>query len=162
MKLIPLSRGLSAIVDDEDYDLLNKRHWYAHRDRRLWYAWTKIPLTDGRQLTATMHRILLSPSPDTIVDHINRDGLDNRRANLRIASPSQNAANGPPRNGRRYRGTVKQGIKWRAEICVLYKHCRLGTFDTEEQAARAYDDAAKKFFGEFAYLNFPKEPGVQG
>jgi hypothetical protein len=101
----------------------------------------------------------LGANPGQLVDHWNRDGLDNRRCNLRIANYSQNAANSGPsvRNTSGYKGVTfsRRADKWQAGIQVNGKFQFLGHWATREDAARAYDAAATKFFGEFAHLNFP-------
>jgi len=96
-----------------------------------------------------------------LVDHINGDGLDNRRANLRLATPSQNNCNKPGFNkSSKYKGVSRTDLKkkqWRAVIHYNNEMIHLGRFCNEVAAAKAYDKAAKKYHGEFAYLNFPKE-----
>lgn len=161
MKEIQLTGGLHAFVDDEDYEELNKKSWYAHSDsREKTYAATK---SEGK--VTYMHRIIMG-NPDDKVDHINGNGLDNRRENLRISTSQENARNikktKKPRSSK-YKGVTKMlGKKrWKAHISISDKDVHLGYFDSEEEAARAYDDAAKKEFGDFKNLNFPNEdPGI--
>ena len=104
-----------------------------------------------------MHRVILNAPPGREVDHINRNGLDNRRSNLRLATHAQNEANKPPRG--EYKGAYwcKKSGRWRASIRVDGRLRHMGRFATREEAARVYDDAALEAFGEFAYLNFPRD-----
>lgn len=108
-----------------------------------------------------MHRYLMGDPTGLEVDHINLDTLDNRRSNLRVATRSQNAANRrrQSNNSSGYKGVSwnKERKKWHAYICVGRKHITLGRFNSIVQAARAYNDAALTFFGEYAKLNVIKE-----
>jgi len=105
-----------------------------------------------------MHRIIIEVPVGLFVDHINHNGLDNRKANLRLATPADNAryARYPKINtSSRYRGVwyIKQRKKWRATIVVNRKRKQIGYFKHEIDAARAYDKAAKLYYGDFAILN---------
>ena len=153
MKLIPLTRGMFTKVDDEDYEALSKLCWhatYATRNNN-WYVVRTFTKPIRRQVY--MHRLILGAS-SMAVDHINCDGLDNRRANLRFATPAQNSANSRRRwdNTSGYKGVYfhKQTGKWRARLRSAKKHYSLGLFDNLEDAARAYRVAAEQHFGEFA------------
>ncbi len=157
MKVIEITRGLSAIVDDEDYDLVAHRRWQAKpavrqvEGKTAWYAQAQF---DRR--TVFMHRLILGAEKGQEVDHINGNGLDNRRANLRFCNRSQNSANtrrDPPKSG--FRGVYSDKRLWAARISINGRRRSLGMFEDPADAARAYDAAAKEAFGEFATLNFP-------
>lgn len=155
IRYIPLTQGQVAVVDATDYPVLNTFNWFAHRSRTTYYAETNI-FYDGRYKTVSM-QVFLTGNEQT--DHCNRNGLDNRRCNLRPATNSQNVANGRRRgnNTSGYKGVSfsREFRDWVAYITVNYKRRHLGHFPNPVLAAQAYDDAAKKLFGEFASLNFP-------
>ncbi len=159
---IPLTQGLYALVDGADYPALVQHKWHATRGRHTWYAQRKIWDADAKkEITIKMHRVILAVPPGYVVDHINRNGLDNRPANLRPATPAQNACNrlraGRPRRHSKHRGvTWHKGMrKWFARIGVRGETLPLGYYDDDDEAARAYDAAARVHHGEFAVLNFP-------
>ena len=157
-KQIPLSQGLYAVVDDRDYEWLSQWKWHAYRDGSTFYAVRDIHRPNRE--TVKMHRLILerhTEGTETNADHKDRDGLNNQLSNLRWASNSQNQANKGPRadNECGYKGVCKDQGGWKAQIRIGGKPKHLGRFDTVEQAARAYDEAAKKLYGEFAWLNFP-------
>lgn len=148
MREIPLTRGLVALVDDEDAEWLGQWRWRVNQRRRnLFYAVTTI---DGRE--AKMHRLLLRPQQGLFVDHIDGNGLNNRRSNLRIASCAQNLWNAgkSARNTTGFKGVSRKKEKYSAKIRVARKLYHLGTFDTPQDAHAAYCAAARKHFGEFA------------
>ena len=156
---IPLTKGFVAIVDDEDAEVITAHKWHAHvpaRGRTV-YA-HMLRWANGRYKNESMHRLILNAPVGFEVDHINQNGLDNRRCNLRLATRAQNEANKPPRS--QYKGSYwcQQTGRWRARIRVDGHLRCLGRFDSAEEAARAYDVAAMEAFGEFAYLNFRIEP----
>lgn len=150
---IELSLGKVALIDAEDLPLVDHHNWYAaHINGKYWYAFsTTMPIS-------AMSRLILGATKGQLVDHINRDTLDNRRCNLRFATRSQNSANAvkqrKPRSSR-YKGVswCKQHRKWLATIQVNGTPRRLGLFETEQAAAQAYNTAALEGFGEFAHLN---------
>lgn len=118
-----------------------------------------MPGSGRRGQTILMHRLITGAAPGQEVDHVNRDGLDNRRANLRVATRSQQIANQDIRldNTSGYRGVSwrRDSRRWQAQLTVNGKWRGLGCYDDPEDAARAYDAAAREHFGEFAVLNFP-------
>jgi hypothetical protein len=157
MKMIPLTQGKVALVDDEDFEYLMQWVWSASRNTGTYYA-IRNDYT-GKHKVIFMHRVILNAPSNTMVDHANRNGLDNRRSNLRLCTSSQNTANSGPRSNNKsgYKGVRKKRGKWSAETNLLGKRIHIGTFDTPEQAARAYDAEVKKLFGVFAWLNFPEK-----
>lgn len=166
MKEIALTRGLLTLVDDEDYEPLSLYRWHAAVWRSNTYAARRQYLGGGRAagqfLYITLHRQLLGlpPGDPRQVDHVNGDGLDNRKANLRLATQLQNRHNARSLGGAsRFIGVcrVSSSATWRAQVGHDGRTEHLGCFDSEEAAARAYDAAASRLFGEFARLNFPQE-----
>jgi len=158
---IPLTQGKFAIVDPDDYPALAKHKWRLckTKGKNVLYAERSIRLTNGKYSRLLMHRRLITPPPGYCIDHINRNGLDNRRSNLRLATHAQNAWNTRPRFGSsKFKGICfdKQKRKWRAAIGHNNKRTYLGYFSSERDAAKAYDNAAKIYHASFAALNFPK------
>lgn len=155
---VPLFNGKIAHVDAEDFDRVMAHTWTARQapnsDR--WYAIARI---DGRY--TRLHRFILNAKPGELIDHEDRDGLNNRRSNLRHASDSQNAMNRKrdQRNRSGFKGVSwhAQTSKWRAVIAIEGCFISLGLHATPEQAARAYDDKAREVFGPYARLNFPRD-----
>ena len=157
MKEITLSQDKVTLVDDEDYDFLVRWKWYAHKSRSTFYATRNRRLDDPvGPCSITAHSLLLSIEVgEGIVDHIDGNGLNNQRVNLRVASFHQNAVNRRYSVGQSgYRGVRKNGNHWTARIRVNRKVFGLGTFVDPMEAALAYDVAATEHFGEFAILNF--------
>jgi HNH endonuclease len=155
-KEITLSQGKVAYVDDEDFAYLSQFHWFATKGPHTWYARRKKSI-NGRQLGILMHREILDAPKGILVDHIDHDGLNNQRINLRLCSQAENQHNQRLRCGTsKYKGVFQRGRgKWHAQLRVNDLRLHLGDHDTEEDAARAYDAKAKEIFGVFAFLNFP-------
>jgi hypothetical protein len=153
---IPLTQGKFAIVDPEDYNILSQYKWQAQRSARNIYA-RRVVREDSKRTLILMHREILKMADDLVVDHINHNGLDNRRSNLRPATKKQNGWNKRSKlHSSRFKGVGwnKRTKKWRATICYKGKKISLGLYGDENEAAKAYDEAAKKYRGEFAALNF--------
>jgi len=152
--LIPLTRGLWAIVDDADYSRVSKHVWSAARRACATYAAAGFWI-EGRSKNDYLHRFVMNPPEGMQVDHINGNGLDNRKSNLRVCTNAQNNANHAKRRGSALekRGVFRVGKKFRAVIAPNGVSKHIGYFHTEEEAAIAYDNAAKEAYGEFAYQN---------
>lgn len=147
-----------ALVDEVDYPALNQHNWRLCRNRSgSYYALTTVGTGRRGRRTVGMHRIVLDLPKGFDVDHRNCNGLDNRRENLRSATRSQNIANQRKHITNkwrsRYKGVKKSGRRWEARLKKNGIEHSLGTFVVEEEAALAYNKAAKKLFGEFALIN---------
>lgn len=165
--LIPLTQGQFAIVDAADYDwLMDGPKWYATRDRNTFYARRNDYAGVGKQRPLMMHRLLTGVGCGMIVDHINHDGLDNRRANLRICTHSDNQRNVRSHRdaGSKYLGVHwnKNAGKWQVRIVADGRRKGLGYFTCEIEAALAYDSAARLHYGAFANPNFPLSASGSG
>lgn len=150
MKTIPLVRGREAIVSDEDYEYLSQWTWGLVQNR---YAARWENNTHIRMHVVIAKRMGLDTRHE--IDHKDRDTFNNQRQNLRPATKLDNSRNrGPNKNNTSgFKGVRLEAGKWRAQIRVSKKRIHLGRFATAVLAAEAYNKAAKKYFGEFAYLN---------
>jgi HNH endonuclease/AP2 domain len=154
VRTILFDTGQVALVDDEDYDALSRYRWTLKRCRGNVYA----------QAVFVMHRFILG-TPDGQIDHVDGDGLNNQRSNLRLATAAQNAQNRRTRsdNGSGYKGVTQSRShgrpidRWIARIGTG-KRSYLGSFSTPEDAAIAYDEAARSAYGDFARTNFEEIP----
>ena len=152
--------GLFAIVDSSDFELVSAYSWFPRKNYHTFYVQHSPSRTlPGERRPVLMHRLLLGLGPgDQTVDHINGNGLDNRRENLRLCSDSTNQANRHrlvPNASSRYRGVTWHAAlgKWQAHIKVMGRSIYLGVFASEEEAALAYNHAAVAHFREYAHLN---------
>lgn len=158
---IPLTQGMVAIVDDEDFDLLLQWKWHALKlvrpsGRVDWYA-VRGKWRNGKRHQVMMHRLIMEVPVGLEVDHCDGDGLNNRRENLRICTHKQNMGNRGPVAGcsSRFRGVSwsKWHARWQARIRSDGKLRVIGYFDSEEDAAHAFNLAATEEWGDFAQLN---------
>lgn len=156
MKEIQLTQGYAALVDDEDYEWLNRYKWQSLTGRATVYAVRRKPAPYPRNRPSQMHREILKAPDGVNVDHINGNGLDNRRCNLRLCTDQQNNWNARTRkdNSSGYKGVSwhKHQKKWQAQIGLNGKRISLGYFKDKLEAKQAYDAKAKEWFGEFACL----------
>ena len=160
-KTIPLTQGYETIVDDEDYEILSNHKWSVNKFSKTCYAVRGVARRDGSIKKIIMHRVLMNAKKGEFVDHINGNGLDNRKHNLRICGLAENCKNrGPNKNSSsQYKGVswCKSKNLWVAQIMISGKGKTIGRFCDEKEAAKAYDSVCKEIHGEFAWLNFPAE-----
>lgn len=156
MTAIQLNSGYTALVDDIDFDRINRFTWKAlvgeSPQGQRWYAYRNA----GGKLVG-MHTEILGAKPGLMIDHVDGNGLNNCRSNLRYATNSQNQQNRRKHSkaASQFKGVTVLPVRYVARIKVGKKSLYLGTFDSEEEAARAYDAAARQHFQERACLNFP-------
>ena len=159
MKKIILTKGKFAFVDDQDYDLLNKFKWQAFKHGRTYYAVRTGLKSEGEmwKRSIRMHRFILGMhfTDKTEIDHIDSNGLNNTRVNLRKVTDIQNKCNVSAFGKIKYKGVSfnSNGKNFRARIQINHKPTFLGYYETETQAAEAYNIAAIKLHGEYAKLN---------
>lgn len=159
MKKIPLNKGLVTLIDDSDYLSVAEFNWFATKIGRNLYVQRNTQKPDGSKSRQYLHRFLLS-EPEGDVLHWDGNGLNNQRDNLRSASRKENLWSFQRKRvgaSSRYRGVSWDASrnKWQSRLKKEYKTIHLGRFESEEAAARAYDTAAKQFYGEFSTSNFP-------
>ena len=149
MQYIELTQGKQAVVDDEDYEWLSKYTWCVSNHNGTDYA------VNSR--LEYMHRLILDPSPGMFCDHINHDGLDNRRENVRICTRTENQQNRRPQSGfvSKFKGVYRHSVhkRWVAQIKIASKAYYCGLYKNEEDAALVYNIYAVTLFGKFAVLN---------
>lgn len=163
MMSIVLTQGKHAIIDDDMFELVSRFRWFAFSvNKRNWYARCTMSVgrIAGKGVVASMymHRLIMRPPESVIVDHVNHNGLDCRKQNMRLCTQRQNCQNRRPIKGcsSRYKGVFRPThfSKWQSQIKIHGTRVTLGRFDSERDAARAYDVAARQRFGEFACTNF--------
>jgi len=158
---IPLTKGKIALIDDEDYEKVSRHKWHICKSK--WgqiYAVTDTKTDTGRKIKKAMHRLILDVNISfhiLQIDHISGDGLDNRRFNLRICTPFQNAGNQKisKNNTSGYKGVGWDIVKkmWRSCIKINGKTLHLGYFRNKIDAAITYNNVAVKYWGGFAKIN---------
>ena len=153
---IPLTQGQVALIDDEDYKLVSQYKWHARWDKhtKSYYAATNVKKETGGHTLLQMHRLIMNAKKGEQVDHINHNTIDNRKANLRLCSCSENLYNqgckSSNTSGCKGVSWHKRDKKWQALIRVSGKRIHLGYFATKEDAYEAYCKAALELHGEFA------------
>ena len=153
MKEIQLTQGKMALVDDESFETLNQFKWYAKKSGKTFYAVRNLYVC-GRPKQIYMHCVIMNRKG---IDHIDHDGCNNQKSNLRVCTRSENQMN---RTKQENTSSIYKGVyfskahkKWKAEISINSKKIRLGNFDSEIDAAKAYNAKAVELFLEFANLN---------
>jgi len=162
MKLLKLTNNKQTLLDDQDYEWTKRFIWKARKQGHNYYAYTHGgPNSELRknviQSSIALHRELLGLDflDKRQVDHINGNGLDNRRFNLRVCTALENTWNRHVKSKTsKYKGIHKKGKRWSARIKIGKSYKHLGYYNTDIEAALAYDKAATKYFKEFAKTNF--------
>lgn len=161
MKIIKLNKGFKTIVDDEDYIKFKDYNWTTlHKGNTVYVRrWENV---NGKNTTICLHREILNiTNPNIVVDHIDGNGLNNQKSNIRICSQIQNTRNRPGNLNStcRYKGVSlsKNRKKFISQLGFEGKVYYLGTYDTPEEAAKIFDSAARFYQKEFAFVNFEKE-----
>jgi hypothetical protein len=154
MKKIKLTQNQYTLVDDADFDTLNQFKWYADKQGKNFYAKRNSKTINGKQMIILMHRFIMKTPKGMHTDHIDGNGLNNQRSNLRICTRSENLRNQGKQsdNSSGFKGVsfFKRNKKWVAQIMVNGKYIYLGYFTDKEKASNAYITACKKYHKEFA------------
>lgn len=153
---IVIGKPQILLIDPEDMDIFYAYEWHPVYRGQTSYA-VASTRENGKQKVLFLHRLIMRALPSQRVDHIDRNGLNNQRSNLRFVTARQNVQNQGPSRGRRFKGVDRlkncKTERWRARITIDGKDFTLGIFSSEEEAAHCYNIAAKNNFGEFACLN---------
>ncbi len=165
-RLIYLTQGKVAVVDDIDWMYLLDRSWQAHKskDKKTWYVWRSDRI-DGIKITVQMHTVIIERMglivpKGYVIDHKDHDGLNNRRNNLRVITYSESCINQGRRknSNNKYRGVTKLGhLHFKIRIQCNNQEMYFEVYATEEDAAKMRDELTKLYHGEFVVLNFPGE-----
>lgn len=143
MKTLNTTDGYQFIIDDEDFEEVSKYKWYFNR-----YV-----LTTSSKITKSLHRFIMKPKSNELIDHINRNTLDNRKCNLRICNYSENNRNRKSKNNVKGIRWLSNRNKWQARITINKKQIFLGYFDKKIDAINAYNNAALLYHKQFSKLN---------
>jgi hypothetical protein len=157
-KEIQLTQGKVAIVDDEDFEYLNQFKWFASKQKNdKFYVGRNIPVSNKKQSKIWIHRFIMNPEKSMVIDHLDGDPLNNQKKNLRICTHSENMRNRNlyVNNTSGFKGVYwhKTTKKWMSYIRINKKSLYLGIYTCPIDAARAYNEAALKYHGEFAHIN---------
>lgn len=156
MKRIKLTQNKYALIDNEDFKKVSKFNWYAKKISNIYYA-THGVRVGGKDKTVFLHQFILN-FPNKLIDHKDRNGLNNQKENLRICTPTQNGANKIKQSNKtssKYKGVYwhRLSSRWVAQVGINNKCYNLGSFKTESEAAKIYNKKARELFGNFARLN---------
>lgn len=156
-KEIQLTQGKVAIVDDDMYEYLNQWKWHVNKQGNTYYVIRNKCTLLKKRVYESMHRLIMKPDKGFVIDHLDGNGLNNQRNNLRICTVSQNSMNRNKtvKNKSGFKGVIwwERNSTWKAEIRHNKKKIYLGYYKNIIDAARAYNEAALKYHGEFANLN---------
>lgn len=156
-KEIQLTQGQVAIVDDEDFDYLNQFKWYANNMSGKFYAVRGLRINKKIAACLLMHRVIMNPEKGMVVDHLDRNPLNNQKSNLRICTQGENSRNRNfnINNKSGFKGVHwhKAGKKWISRININKEILYLGLFTDVKEAAKTYNEAALKYHGKFANIN---------
>jgi len=147
-----------TLVDTDCLNIFSTHSWSTTKKGQNYYVVAETTKSEGKRVVVYLHRLITNAEPHEIVDHINGNTLDNRNSNLRKTDKTGNARNMKARSKHGFKGISKLNRKsnpWTAKITVNYKTINLGTFANAEDAAKAYDTAARLYFGAFGRYNFP-------